>query len=269
MASPLVLPTVLVFFVLFVFGVLVGSFLNVVILRYNTGMPIARGRSACFACNRQLSWYELLPLASFAVQGGKCRGCSSRISWQYPLVELATGLCFVAAYLVARSPMEFLLLAALLCFYVAIFVYDLRHKIIPDLFSYGAALIALALLALDWRSSGSLGYLSLLSGPCLFLFFWFFWFVSRGRWMGLGDGKLALSVGWALGMSAGVSALLLSFWIGAAFTLALMAYQRIFHRSKALGMKSQVPFGPFMLVAFLAVLLFHLDIPTLLAHLAV
>ena len=255
--------------VIFVFGLLVGSFLNVVILRFNTGMSISRGRSACFACGKGLAWYELLPLASFLVQKGRCRGCEARISWQYPLVELATAFGLVAAYLSARSVLGFALIAALICFYIVIFVYDFRHKIIPDFFSYGAALIALCMVALDWRSSGSLDLFRLLAGPCFFLFFWFFWFISKGRWMGLGDGKLALSIGWALGLSAGVSALLLSFWIGAIVALAIMAFQRVFHRSKALGMKSEIPFGPFILLGFALVLLFHIDIQGLFSYLAV
>lgn len=274
MISSLVSPVFLVFFVLFVFGVLIGSFLNVVILRWNTGMSIARGRSGCFSCGKELSWYELLPVASFFMQRGRCRGCAGKISWQYPLVELFSGLSFIVAYLHAHSIPEFILLAALICFYIVIFVYDLRHQIIPDFFSYGAGLIALGLIAVDLSSSGALDVLNdssalrLVSGPLFFLFFWFFWYISRGTWMGLGDGKLALSVGWALGLYQGIAAFLLSFWIGAIVTLAIMAYQRIIHRTKALHMRSAIPFGPFILASFFIVLVFNLDIQTILSFLA-
>src|SRR6185369_13016413 len=95
-------PFPILIFIILVFGILVGSFLNVVTLRWNTGMSISRGRSKCFSCGKDLKWYELLPVASFAAQRGKCRGCEAKISWQYPLVELASGLCFVLAYLRAR-----------------------------------------------------------------------------------------------------------------------------------------------------------------------
>ncbi|HEU0080678.1 MAG TPA: prepilin peptidase [Candidatus Paceibacterota bacterium] len=270
----LVFPAILVLSALFVFGLLVGSFLNVVILRFNTGMSIARGRSGCFSCGKELGWRELIPLASFLAQRGKCKGCGSKISWQYPLVELSTGLCFVAAYARSDAPVEFLLWAALLCFYVVIFAYDLRHKIIPDFFSYGAALIALGIIFLGIGPSIGPGLhpldfgLRILSGPLFFLFFWSLWSFSRGRWMGLGDGKLALSMGWALGLGQGLSAFLLSFWIGAAATLAIMALQRVFRRSASLGMGSQVPFGPFMLVAFLIVYVLGLDFWTLISYLA-
>lgn len=202
---------------------------------------------------------------------GRCRGCSTKISLQYPLVELATGLAMVLAYLSARSITEFILLSVLFCIYIVIFVYDLRHKIIPDIFSYSAGLIALGLVFLNLSPnlSSSVFFSSLLAGPILFTFFWFFWFVSKGKWMGLGDGKLALSVGWALGLSQGVSAILVAFWTGAILALLIMAYQRIFWRKKGLGMKSAIPFGPFILIGFFLVLVFHLDFYTLLAYLAV
>ncbi|HEY9480675.1 MAG TPA: prepilin peptidase, partial [Candidatus Paceibacterota bacterium] len=208
----------------FILGLLVGSFLNVVILRWNTGMAISRGRSACFSCGKTLSWHELIPVLSFVAQKGRCRSCGTKISWQYPLVELLTGLIFVLGFI---SVKPFLLIAALLSLYVVIAVYDLRHQIIPDTFSYGAACVALGLIGWQWHVTGVIDLYQVIAGPTLFIFFWFFWAVSRGSWMGLGDAKLALSVGWALGLSAGIAALLLSFWTGAIVSLVIMVAQRI------------------------------------------
>lgn len=253
-----------VLLVLFAFGVIIGSFLNVVILRYDTGMPIARGRSKCFSCAKALEWYELLPVISFFAQRGKCRGCKSKISWQYPLVELATGLALVAAYLYP----PFLLTAALLCLYVVIFVYDFRQKVIPDAFSYGAALVAFALMSFDFWSADAVEWSRVVAGPALFLFFWSFWHFSKGRWMGFGDAKLALSVGWALGFSAGVAAIVLAFWTGAIVSLALMGLQRAGIMKGSLGMRSEVPFGPFILFGFLVLLLTGFDYYSLMAFLA-
>ena len=76
-----------------------GSFLNVVIVRFNTGLSFTKGRSMCFSCGKSLGFFELIPLVSFVVQGGRCRGCKSKLSPQYFLVELLTGLTFVSVFL--------------------------------------------------------------------------------------------------------------------------------------------------------------------------
>ncbi len=266
----------IIYFFVFIFGLLIGSFLNVVIFRYDTGSSVAKGRSKCFTCDKMLHWYELLPLASFLFQAGRCRGCGSKISWQYPLVELATGFAFVLAY--AKAPLEvlsptgfiiFLLLAKLLSFYVVIAVYDLKHKIIPDLFSYSAALISLVFIGISYLSIGTVDFSQVIAGPLLFLFFFFFWFISKGKWMGLGDGKLALSVGWLLGLSQGIAAILLSFWIGAIVAILIMLFQKLVSQKGSLGMKSEIPFGPFILVGFLIVFIWGIDMQSIFSILAV
>lgn len=260
---------------LFLFGLIVGSFLNVVILRYGTGMRISKGRSKCFACDKTLSWYELLPVASFAMQKGRCRGCSTRISWQYPLVELLTALALPIAYLYSPSAFSplvnagaFILLAILLCFYVVIAVYDMRLKIIPDFFSYGAAVVALLSIALQSYALGGIDFTQVVAGPILYGFFAFFWVISKGKWMGLGDAKLALSIGWFLGLSAGIAAILFAFWIGAVLSLGLIFLQRLNVAKGRLGMKSEIPFGPFILIGFLVAFLAQLDFASILSILA-
>ena len=262
----------IVYAILFVFGLLIGSFLNVVILRFDTGLPVSKGRSACFSCGKTLEWYELVPVLSFIFLRGRCRGCKSTISWQYPFVEMLAGLAFVLAFIRTESgpypSLAFVLVAALLCLYIVICVYDLRHKIIPDIFSYGAALIALGLLALYGLATGSFPFSNVFAGIGLFSFFFLFWFLSRGTWMGLGDAKLALSVGFFLGVSKGIGAILLSFWIGAAVTLLLMLFQRLLGRAGRLGFKSEVPFGPFILIGFLIAFLWNADVQSILSFLA-
>jgi leader peptidase (prepilin peptidase)/N-methyltransferase len=244
-----------------------GSFLNVVILRFNTGFSVAKGRSKCFSCDKTLYWYELIPLLSFIAQNGKCRVCDSKISWQYPIVELATAIILPAIFYVTSGLLFFVPISAIFCLYIVIFVYDLRHKIIPDSLSYAAALIALVVIGIGWYTTGFLDLNVVIAGPVLFLFFYFFWFVSRGRWMGLGDAKLALSVGWLLGLWGGVAAILMSFWIGAIFSLLLILSQKLFIGGN-LGMKSEIPFGPFILIGLALVFFFHIDIQSILAHLA-
>ena len=120
--------------IVFVFGLIVGSFLNVVASRYNTGVSFLKGHSMCFSCGKKLSWFELIPLISFTIQNGKCRTCKSKISWQYPIVELISGFVFLIIFMrfgVGDIPL-FLYTAILAGLLIVISVYDVMHKIIPD-----------------------------------------------------------------------------------------------------------------------------------------
>ncbi len=263
----------------FAFGAIVGSFLNVVILRYHTGRSI-NGRSKCFSCQSRLRWFELLPVISYFVVRGKCRTCRAKISLQYLFVELLTGVIFLltsspkgseVSYgasqleVTSFSPLltsYFLIIFSLL---IIIFVYDFRHTIIPDAFVYSFIGLSFAGMFFDGVSLhfNRPPLFRLLAGPLLFLPFFLMWAVSRGRWMGLGDGKLALGMGWFLGLSGGVSAVLLSFWIGAAVGVFIMTIPYIlrffsrmkdvryplFSKEKHLTMKSEIPFAPFLILA--------------------
>ena len=119
--------------ILFVLGAIVGSFLNVVGLRWDSGRTIG-GRSSCPVCGKNLLWYELLPLVSFIMQKGRCRECKAIISWQYLLVEIWTGLIF------ATVPLIFI---PVFCIYVVITIYDFKHKIIPDPLVYSAIVLGI------------------------------------------------------------------------------------------------------------------------------
>jgi prepilin signal peptidase PulO-like enzyme (type II secretory pathway) len=266
----------LVYPILFVFGLIIGSFLNVVVLRFDTGASIARGRSKCFSCDKELAWHELLPLLSFLIQAGRCKGCRTKISWQYPVIEMLGGFAFVLAYAYVPEALvspwgffSFVCVSIVLCLYVAIGAYDMRHKVIPDLFSYAAAFASLGFIAGSYFLYGSIDLFQVIAGPALFLFFYFFWFVSRGTWMGLGDAKLALSIGWLLGLWGGIAAILLSFWIGAIVSLLVMLVQKLLRGENSLRMGSEIPFGPYILIGFLIAFVFEIDIQSILSFLAV
>ena len=130
--------------IIFGFGLIIGSFLNVVILRLNTGRSVAKGRSKCARCSTTLSWYELIPVFSFLGLRGKCRTCKTQISFQYPVVELITGSIFVIIYTHIMlssgfnmySWLEFLFSIIIASLLVIILVYDFRHKIIPNSIVY-------------------------------------------------------------------------------------------------------------------------------------
>jgi prepilin signal peptidase PulO-like enzyme (type II secretory pathway) len=265
-------------------GLLVGSFLNVVILRFGTGLPISKGRSMCPSCGKTLRWYELVPVFSFIFQRGKCTECSSPISWQYPIVELDTAVLFAcvtirqyALYPVYSSFSHGLLFSALFVVYywiivsllVVIAVYDFRHKIIPNKLVYTFILLSLAKLALFFYclkvNPFAFPYIYDVLAPfILFLPFWFLWKVSDGRWIGFGDGKLAFGIGALLGFIGGISAIILGFWIGAAFCLIALALQQLLPRMTAkLAWGSEVPLAPFLIIGAFIVLFSHPDVLSL------
>ena len=246
--------------IVFIFGTIIGSFLNVVIYRYNSGTSPLTGRSQCFSCGKTLTWRELIPVFSFLASRGRCAECHVRLSWQYPIVETLSGLIFVAVFLLQKTPIESLYLLVIFSTLLVIAVYDMRHQIIPDGLAIFFALLSLSWFI--WSTPASFErllhfpyYWTLIAGPMLFFPFWALWFVSKGRWLGLGDGKLALGIGWFLGATLGGSAVMLAFWIGAAYALIIMAIPRIpsivtGHMSKVpLSMQSEIPFGPFLILA--------------------
>jgi len=271
----------LLIFISLIFGLLIGSFLNVVILRYGTGLPISRGRSMCPSCGKTLHWYELIPFLSFIWQRGRCTACSSRISWQYPLVEVLTAVLFIcvtvrqyALYPVYASFPHGLLYSGLFVLYywiivsllVVIAFYDMRHKIIPQKLVYTFMTLSVAKLALFFYclkvSLFAFPYIYDLIAPLiLFLPFWFLWKVSGGHWIGFGDAKLAFGMGALLGFIGGVSAIILGFWIGAVSCIIMLALARLMPEIvRNIGWKSEVPLAPFLILGLLIVLFSHIDV---------
>lgn len=249
------------YFFFFCFGAIVGSFLNVVSLRLNTGRSIALARSACFNCSKTLKWYELIPVFSFLALRGKCRNCKSSISYQYIFIEILTGLvlAFLAAMFSNIEGLSIYVDFFNILFYfiifsilIVIFIYDLRHMIIPDLLSFLFSFLALGKLFLDHGLNlfQFPGLYMLIAGPLLALPFAFLWVVSRGRWIGLGDAKLALGIGWLLGISLGFTAVIFAFWIGAIISILLISIKKFGKNifKNKLTFKSEVPFAPFLII---------------------
>lgn len=253
---------IIIYIFVFIFGLIIGSFLNVVICRYNTGKTFG-GRSMCFSCGKILKWYELVPVLSFLFLRGKCSVCKSKISWQYSIVEIVTGLLFLGAFFLSPFNIYLLVyLCAQFALLMVIAVYDIRHKIIPDAFVYVFAILALArilssLFLGNYDSSVLLW--NILAGPICFLPFAGVWYFSRGKWIGFGDAKLALGMGWFLGLSNAYIAIVLAVWTGAIVGVGLILYTKIlcFATDKKITMKSEIPFGPFLVFGLLMVLFFE------------
>ncbi len=243
------------YIILFIFGAIAGSFLNVVALRWDVGN--FGGRSKCPNCSKTLEWYELIPILSFILQRGKCKGCRGNISFQYPLVEAATGLAFATVFNSSLPLFHNILLLAVFCFYIVILIYDFRYKIIPNALVYPSIILSLVFRAL---SGGT--FLDWLAGPLIFLFFGSIWYFSQGRAMGFGDAKLGLSVGLLLGAAQGFSAIVLSFWFGAAYSLSYILLHKFgfVTKGKRLTMKSEIPFAPFIILGAWVGLVLSLNI---------
>jgi len=262
----------LIFIFIFLLGTIIGSFLNVVIYRFNTGRTIVSGRSICMSCSNNLRWYELIPVFSFLIQNGKCRRCASRISHQYPLVEFGTGLIFalVAFKFLTLLDISYWTYIAVVILFVFVFsllmvisVYDLRHKIIPDQLVFVLILVSFFSIFINYSGFGNFltfpTIWEIVAGPILALPFALLWYLSKGRLMGLGDGKLILGLGWLLGISSGICMLILSFWIGTIVSLAIMFFSKNKHGGK-MSMKTEVPFAPFLIASTLITFFFNLDI---------
>jgi len=243
-------------------GLVIGSFLNVLIYRTIHGESPWTGRSRCDHCRKQIHWYDNIPLLSYVLLGGKCRYCHKKIAPQHVAIELLTGILFVWWYVMGFAffqltqapfmvlqPLFWLLVGILL---LIIFATDWLYQIIPDY-----ATVLLGILAFLYRLYLSVSglmqwqdfWLALLSGFLMMGILFFLWWITRGRGMGFGDVKFALVMGWLLGWPRSMVALMLAFVLGALVGMVL-----ILLRKKKMG--SKIAFGPFLVLATMLALLF-------------
>jgi prepilin signal peptidase PulO-like enzyme (type II secretory pathway) len=302
---------------IFILGLTVGSFLNAVIFRLEKGESVVfdkkrlrsstslkklnssptsplnnLARSYCPHCRHTLAWYDLLPVLSFFILRGRCRYCGKKISIQYPIVEIATGILFVLIFLkISNSQLltsnlipnsQFpipnfqlliinyqLLISLIFWFYIAsvlmvIFVYDYKYYLIPDKILFPAIAVACIWYFVSSAAIQDTKYYllnifgaGLLSAIVASGFFLSLVLVSRGRWMGLGDVKLAFLMGLILGWPNIFVALFLAFALGAIVGLALIAlgrlrlqkpFKRLLKPNNGYSLKSEIPFGPFLII---------------------
>ncbi len=252
---------------LFIFGIAIGSFLNVVILRYDgehflLDAKMIGGRSHCMHCRQTLRWFELVPLFSFLLQGGRCRRCKARLNIQYPIVELLSGSVFAFVPLVLGTGAAPLIAIAAL--WVAVFeallvmaAIDIRLGIIPDEINIflGVIGVFLAIVSVGYFGPANQSFL----GPYAAIFgaqgsailaravgavgagafFALLIAATRGRGMGMGDLKLAIPLGLVFGWPDIVFVLVFAFVAGAAVGVLAIV------RGKN-SMKGTLPFGPFL-----------------------
>lgn len=261
------------YFIFFSLGAVIGSFLNVVIYRLHTGRSLS-GRSHCMSCGKTLAWFELVPVFSYLWLRGSCKGCSSYIPSRYFVVEVLTGLLFALVWSISATDYVLLILNLLLVtICVVMIVYDMRHMIIPDELTFMVGVIAFCFLGYAVFVRGDYGLIisHSISALCASFFFWGLWYMSKGKWIGFGDVKLALPFGLIVGLEGVFSMVVFSFWIGALVSVTLLGLERLSKRGKVrlhflsspLTIKSEVPFAPFFISGFLLVQLLHADIFTI------
>ncbi|TXG76518.1 prepilin peptidase [Candidatus Dojkabacteria bacterium] len=230
-------------FFVFILGIVIGSFLNVIIDRIPRGEKIT-GRSHCESCSKTLKWFDLVPVFSFLLTQGKCRYCHSPLSYQYPIVEILTGVLFLYSFLI----FPILLLPFYLFFiliFIVIFFIDLKYGIIPDKIIFPALPIAVIYILLSNQNL----LVHILSGILSFSFFYALYLFTRRKGMGFGDVKFALLLGLVLGFPGTIIALYVAFLTGAAVGSILILW-------KKKKMKSEVPFGPFLVLGCIVTIFF-------------
>ncbi|RKQ29889.1 prepilin peptidase [Oceanobacillus halophilus] len=230
---------------IFLLGLILGSFFNVVGLRLPKKIPFANDRSACPHCHQQLSWYENIPLLSFILQRGRCRHCHGKISIIYPIVELLTGILFALSFHIIGFQLELITALLLVSMLMIIFVSDIKYMLIPNkifLFFLPLFIIMRIMVPLQpWWSSvlGAIIGFGLLAVIII---------ISRGG-MGAGDMKLFGVLGMVLGFEKVLLAFFLSCMIGALIGILLLLF-------KIVGRKQPVPFGPYIVFAALITYLY-------------
>jgi leader peptidase (prepilin peptidase) / N-methyltransferase len=214
-------------------GLALGSFLNVVAARIPLGSSVVRPASACMSCATPIAWYDNVPLISYVVLRGRCRACGERIPLRYPAVELATALLVASCVLVFGVTLDALVAAFFCAVLVAVSAIDLEHRIIPNKIVLPATVIVLvAQTALAPSVEWTLAAL----GCSLFLFLAV---LAYPVGMGMGDVKLALFLGAALGRTAPIALM-----VGMLAALVPVAVLFALHGRAA--RKMAIPFGPFL-----------------------
>jgi leader peptidase (prepilin peptidase)/N-methyltransferase len=234
---------IFLYIVVFIYGLLIGSFLNVLIYRIPKKENIAVVRSHCMKCNYQLKWYDLVPLFSWLFLRGKCRKCGEKISIQYPLIEVTNGILYLLVFYKFGLSIESLLYCLLFSALLALSVIDFRTYEIPVGFNYFILILGLVRLATDYVnwSNYVIGFLAV--STFLFIII----IVSKGRAMGGGDMKLMATCGLLIGWKLIILAFLLGCILGSIIHIIRM---RVSGEDHVLAMGPYLSMGVALAVLF-------------------
>ena len=240
---------IILYIMIFLIGISIGSFLNVCIYRIPKKEDIVFERSHCMSCGNVLKWYELIPLFSFLVQGGKCRNCKTKLSVQYPLIELLNGLIYVWIFMVNGVNLESILFCICASVLIVISVIDWRTYEIPFGCNIIIGILGIVRVFLNlahWYDY-VIGFFAV-SG----LFLIIYW-ITKGRGIGGGDIKLMAAAGLLLGWQNILLSLMIGSIAGSVIHLALMKIQ---------GKDRVLAFGPYLAFGIFISMLYGNDIIT-------
>ena len=249
------------FYVLsFIFGVSIGSFVQVVATRLNVA-PIIKSHSKCLSCGEALRIFDLIPLFSYLFLRGKCRYCKSPFGKENLIVEVFYGVIYVLLFHFILLGQGSLLVSGFwFVYYSLLFIvlgvialYDLKHTYLPALYLVFYGVLTICMLGIRYMYEGDL--FVFFSPIIIGLPFVLLWVLSRGKWIGFGDIVLFLGVGAFFGVAQGLAVLLISIWLGA--IVGVMTYVM---RKNHGNTNTAIPFVPFIVIAFLVVLFTDIDI---------
>jgi leader peptidase (prepilin peptidase) / N-methyltransferase len=234
-------------FIAAIVGLMLGSFLSVLLVRWPHWRGVVAGRSQCPSCSHALAWYDLIPLASWLWLRGACRSCAERISPLYPILELVMAAVFgVYAYRFGIVSVWSALDLAILFALVALFFFDLRYQILPD--AILLPLVGSILISILGQVPGALVG-AVVTGAALAAVVLALHIGSGGRWIGLGDAKFAFMIGLLFGYPVALTVTMVAIWLGALVGVGLILLKKA-------TMQTAVPLGAFWAaVAIIAVLI--------------
>lgn len=236
----------------FIFGTVIGSFLNVLIYRIPRELSIVSPGSCCPYCKKPIRWYENIPLVSFLILGGKCSQCKHSISLQYPIVELLTALLLLWSFNKYYFKTGFFFLSLFFIILIIISGIDFTHQVIPDIFSIPGIFIGLLYQLLNHNFlPGLIG--ALFGGGLILLIRVLGGWVYKKEVMGMGDVYLVGLIGAFAGFPLIISTIFIAALVGSIFGII---YLGITHKSK----DSPIPFGPFLSIGGVVVIILQKQI---------
>lgn len=244
--------------IIFIIGLGIGSFLNVVLFRMTTEKKFWNGRSECMSCQHKLSWYELIPILSYLIQRGRCRNCHKPLSIQYPLVELITACLFTGYIYFNISDIfslynltwlqfsEIIIILILITQLIIVFVYDLQYQLIPTIQLRAIQILGLIYFGLEYYQTRIIPDSLITAIICTFIT-WFIYFITKKQGIGWGDVELFLGLGFFIPLILAIPFFFGSFIIGTIWGVLIIIINKKF------SLKQKIAFGPSIILSFLIV----------------